>query len=207
MQKNNKIVIIDYGMGNLNSVYNKFDKLAEYVTVSNNILEIEKADKLVLPGVGHFAKGMENIKRQNLLRVLEKKVFIQKVPILGICLGMQLFTKFSEEGFCEGLGWIDATTIKFKKNHNPYYKIPHMGWNNVTVRKGNEIVIEKDNDSFYFVHSYYVKVNSSADVWLTTEYDIVFTSGIHKENIWGVQFHPGKSHDDGSKLLKQFVSL
>jgi imidazole glycerol-phosphate synthase subunit HisH len=203
------IVIIDYGMGNLRSVQKAFQRLNCPVLISRDINEIEKADKLVLPGVGHFAKGMNNLNEYNLINILNYKVNQAKTPVLGICLGMQLMTSFSEEGNINGLNWIDARTVRFNFSNLPdqsICKIPHMGWNNITVAKHNLFSSITDSDFFYFVHSYYVKCNNDNDVLFRTNYNIDFDSGFIKDNIIGVQFHPEKSHSSGLKLLKNFIS-
>ncbi|MBU0764997.1 MAG: imidazole glycerol phosphate synthase subunit HisH [Bacteroidetes bacterium] len=201
------IVIIDYGMGNLRSVLKAFKRINAEVKISSDIREIEKADKLVLPGVGHFKRGMENLNNMGLTAVINKKVMQDKIPVLGICLGMQLFTNHSEEGDAEGFGWIDAQTVKFNFSENDQkFKIPHMGWNNISPVKDSALLkgMEKD-DSYYFVHSYYVKCNNSEDILCTTEYGIEFVSGIQKDNISGTQFHPEKSHKAGLKIIKKFT--
>jgi glutamine amidotransferase len=140
-----------------------------------------------------------------LIEVLCKKVIVEKTPILGICLGMQLFTKKSEEGNAEGLGWIDAQTVKFQYEENKLIKIPHIGWNSVILQKDCPIFYEVDTkELFYFVHSYHVKCKDAANVISKTEYGVTFVSSVQKDNILGVQFHPEKSHKNGLKILKNF---
>lgn len=203
-----QIVIIDYGMGNLRSIDKCFKKLGVLSIISSEIHEIEKADKLILPGVGHFKAAIERIKQLNLIEVLNKKVIEEKVPILGICLGTQLFCKFSEEGFVEGLGWIDAEVVKFQVSDKVRYKVPHMGWNKVKVINSNSLDKGINNDEeFYFVHSYHIKCNDPKDIWMTTVYDYEFVSAVHKDNIYGTQFHPEKSHNAGIELLKKFANI
>ncbi len=199
------IVIIDYGMGNLRSVYNKCKRVGFSVLISNNKNDIVQADKLILPGVGHFANGMQKLAKLELLDVLNQKVINEKTPILGICLGMQLFCKFSEEGNVNGLGWIDADVVKFSTD-NKRFKIPHMGWNNIIPCKESFLLNEFNTDHlFYFVHSYYVRCNNQSDVLTTTEYNTEFVSSIQRDNITGVQFHPEKSHEWGELLMKNFL--
>lgn len=202
------IIIIDYGMGNLRSVYNKFKKMGVDCKISSIIKEIETADKLILPGVGHFKYGIENLSKLGLIDVLNKKVMNEKTPILGICLGTQLFCKHSEEGKSDGLGWIDAEVVRFKVSDKIKFKVPHMGWNDVKVINSNNLdkAITKD-DKFYFVHSYHLKCSNPSDVWMTSEYDYEFVSAVHSGNIYGTQFHPEKSHDAGYALLKEFAEL
>ncbi len=206
--QNNTIIILDFGMGNLRSLKNKFNKLEISCKVSNNINDIENAKKLILPGVGHFGTAMNNLKELDLINLLNKKVLFDKIPILGICLGVQLFTKFSQEGNAKGLGWIDATVERFLVSDQIKFKIPHTGWNSVTFENRN--ILDEDiaeTDLFYFVHSYHLKCNNRKDIWMKTRYDYEFVSGIKKDNIYGTQFHPEKSHDIGLKLLKNFVEL
>jgi len=200
------IVIVDYGMGNLNSVLKAFKRINVEAIVSSNINEIEKADKLILPGVGHFKKAMENLDEMDLIKVLNKKVLEEKTPILGICLGIQLFTKSSEEGDSKGLGWIDAETIRL--NEKDGFKLPHIGWGGINLKKQNKLFFGINLDAlFYFVHSFHVKCNKDEDILAETDYSQKFTSSIQKENIFGVQFHPEKSHKEGLKLLKNFAEL
>ena len=203
-----KIVIIDYGMGNLRSVFNKFRRMGYTSEISSDKDVIRKADILILPGVGHFAKGMKNLEERGLINVLNDRVLNDSVPIFGICLGMQLFSEYSEEGDCEGLGWLNAKTVRFSINDKIKYKIPHIGWN--TVKIVNEAGIDdflNGEDFFYFVHSYCIQCNDTADVWMTSFYESEFTSAVKKSNIFGTQFHPEKSHDAGFKLLKKFIEL
>ncbi len=203
------ITIIDYGLGNLRSVQKAFERLNVKAIISNDEKEIADAEKLVLPGVGHFAMGMHHLKEFKLIDVLNTKVLLDKTPILGICLGMQLMTEFSEEGNCAGLGWIEAKTTRFIFNGNGTgrdLKIPHMGWNDIRFVKNTPLQNEFETiSSFYFVHSYYVNCKDENDRLTRTEYGIEFDSGFQRENITGVQFHPEKSHAAGLKLLKNFI--
>ncbi len=194
-------------MGNLRSVLKAFERNNLKATVSDKISDLEKSKKIVLPGVGHFKKGKENLDNLGLSDILNHKVKNDKTPILGICLGMQLMTMFSEEGNKEGLGWIDAKTIRFKFPDNKT-KIPHMGWNNIVKKKKHTILDSiNSNDLFYFVHSYHVICNKSEDVLSKSHYGFEFVSSFQKENIIGIQFHPEKSHDNGLKILKSFATL
>jgi glutamine amidotransferase len=201
------IVIVDYGMGNLRSILNKLQRMDAEAIISSKVEDIEKAEKLILPGVGSFAAGMDNLEKHNLIHILTKKVIEEKVPILGICLGMQLLTKRSEEGNADGLGWIDAETkqFEFERNNNKL-KVPHMGWNTIDIRRDSALLKGIPiNSTFYFVHSYHVCCNGANSVVATTNYGYDFTSVIQKENIFGTQFHPEKSHKNGIRLLKNFV--
>jgi glutamine amidotransferase len=201
-------VIIDYGMGNLRSVEKAFKRLGAEVEISSNIETIASAQKLILPGVGYFKTGMQNLYERGLVEVLNQRVLKDKVPILGICLGMQLFTSHSEEGNAEGLGWIDAQTVKFNfsDTQNNLLKVPHIGWNSISWNVSHPLLDNiEQNEHFYFVHSYYVKASNSKNVLCSTEYGISFHSSLVKENILGVQFHPEKSHNSGMQLLKNFI--
>lgn len=195
-------------MGNLFSVKKKLSRLKIDAITSSSPKDVELADKLILPGVGHFHKAIENLKSLNLYYSLNEAVCIKKKPILGICLGMQLMAKKSEEGNATGFGWIDAEVNKFRVNDKLKYKIPHIGWNQIIKTKDSVLMKNiPDLSVFYFVHSYHLKTNNPDDILNETEYEYHFTSAIEKENIFGVQYHPEKSHDAGEILLNNFVKL
>ena len=201
------IVVIDYGMGNLGTVAAKIKKNDPTVIVSSLETDIENADKLVLPGVGSFKAAMDNLDARGLIPVLCRQVIKNKVPILGICLGMQLFSSQSEEGNGKGLGWIDAETIRFRfpDTQNPL-PIPHMGWNTVHFKREMPLLKGIENDKrFYFTHSYHIRVQDIQDDCASTEYGYEFCSIINHQNITGVQFHPERSHKNGLALLSNFV--
>tara|TARA_Y100000768_G_C23984785_1_gene688099 strand:- start:137 stop:748 length:612 start_codon:yes stop_codon:yes gene_type:complete len=200
------ITIIDYGAGNIGSIRNMLKKIGYISIITSKIEEIESASHIILPGVGSFDFGMKQLKRLDLINILTKKVIDEKTPFLGICLGMQLLAKSSEEGELSGLGWFDADVIKFNFNKNDL-KVPHMGWNTVTIKSTNKLMSSSKNKRFYFVHSYYFKASNVNEIMLETTYGIKFTSAIFKDNIFGVQFHPEKSHKFGMKLLSNFISL
>lgn len=203
------VKIIDYGMGNLASIKNMLKKIGARADITSNSGEIENAEKLILPGVGAFDNGMKNIKEKGLFEILNHKAMIDKIPVLGICLGMQLLTDKSEEGNLPGLGWIKGETVKFKfqKLHNGL-KIPHMGWNEVWTNRKSELNHNiGDDPRFYFVHSYHVVCPDEDNVVLKTFYGYDFASAIQKENIYGVQFHPEKSHKYGMRLLSNFINI
>tara|TARA_Y100001970_G_scaffold27492_1_gene33551 strand:- start:8886 stop:9500 length:615 start_codon:yes stop_codon:yes gene_type:complete len=203
------IVIIDYGMGNLGSVLKSIKRIESNVIISKNKDDILRADKLILPGVGNFSKGILNLKKYNYIEPLNKKVLKDKIPILGICLGMQLFSKFSDEGGSEGLGWIDAKVTKFKIKNKLKWKIPHIGWNSICINKENNKLLNNITNEcmFYFVHSYHMVCNDDLDVLSFSNYENSFVSSINKKNIYGTQFHPEKSHNDGFNLIKNFISI
>jgi len=199
------IVIIDYALGNVRSIYAKLHQMGEEVKISNDIADIKKADKFILPGVGSFDRGMSNLSDIGIIGELNKKVIKEKTPVLGICLGMQLFTQNSQEGEKKGLSYIDAETIKFNFPREQY-SIPHMGWNNIDIKKECDILTKIANQSrFYFVHSFHLKCNFEQDVIASTHYGYEFPSIIQHENIFGVQFHPEKSHNQGLQLLRNFA--
>jgi glutamine amidotransferase len=202
------IIIIDYGMGNLRSVYNKFKKLEIPCRISCSANDIENAAKLILPGVGHFSTAMNNLNKLGIINLLNKKVLIDKIPILGICLGAQLFAKSSHEGNVQGLGWLDASVEKFTVSDKIKYKIPHIGWNSIQFESRNKLDSGlEESDYFYFVHSYHLICSNIADIWMKSEYDYKFISAIRKDNIYGTQFHPEKSHDSGLKIFQNFSEL
>jgi glutamine amidotransferase len=201
------ITIIDYKMGNLKSILNMLSVLNIPASISSNLNEIRNAEKLILPGVGSFDQGIINLKDLGIKDVLDEIILDHKKPILGICLGMQLFSRNSEEGTLPGLGWIDAETVKFGKDEWDFsrYKVPHMGWNTVSSKNASFITNSVEEDRFYFVHSFHVQCNKSENIICTTDYSIPFHSIIQKENIIGVQFHPEKSHKYGMKILNNFA--
>lgn len=197
------IVIIDYGTGNLGSIHNMLRKIGVKSIISSNTDEISRAKKLIIPGVGAFDRGIKKMRDSGLYDLLTFKVTVEKVPVLGICLGMQLMTLGSEEGTLPGFGWVEAETKRFP--NIPGLKIPHMGWN--LVVRNNHCTLNENlpgNSRFYFVHSYFVDVKDDTTCTLKTEYGISFVSAIRKENIFGVQFHPEKSHKFGMQILKNF---
>lgn len=202
------IVIIDYGIGNLASVLNMFKKIGvKDVVISGNKDVIANAGKLLLPGVGAFDAGISNLEQSGLIPVLNKKVLEEKTPVLGICLGMQLLTKKSEEGVKPGLGWIDAETVKFNLDPALKLKVPHMGWNYITVKRENKLIDTGSKNRFYFVHSYYVKCFDENQSLATSNFGTDFTCMVNKENIYGAQFHPEKSLKFGMKILDNFSKL
>ncbi|MEI6124732.1 MAG: imidazole glycerol phosphate synthase subunit HisH [Bacteroidota bacterium] len=203
-----KMLIVDYGMGNLNSVKRKLNRLKIEARITSDIKEILSADKLILPGVGHFSKAMENLQKLNLIETLHEVVLVKQKPILGICLGMQLMAKRSEEGNTAGLGWFNADVVRFKVQNTLKFKVPHTGWNQIVTSKKSMLMQGIPNFSeFYFVHSYHFIANDTMDILNETIYDYRFTSGVEKNNIFGVQYHPEKSHDVGEQLLSNFIEL
>lgn len=203
---NQSIVVVDYGMGNIGSIANmiKFVGAKSIITSDKSI--IEKASKIILPGVGHFDRAMQNIQQLDLQDLITYKAREEKIPFMGICLGMQLMCNRSEEGNLDGLKFIDAEVLHFDFNEESKLKIPHMGWNTVIKNKEVPIIADlDDNARFYFVHSYYVKCNKVEDALTYTNYGMKFVSAFASDNLVGVQFHPEKSHKFGVKLFKNFI--
>jgi imidazole glycerol-phosphate synthase subunit HisH len=201
------ITIIDYNMGNLGSILNMCKRIGVEAQIAKDIEMIYKANKILLPGVGAFDAAVSQIDKSGLREILIQKANFDKIPFLGICLGMQLLTLSSEEGSLKGLGLIEANTLKFSFEGMDM-KVPHMGWN--FVKPVNESALIKgftEEFRFYFVHSYYVKCKHINNVIMQTEYGFRFDSIIQKDNIFGAQFHPEKSHKYGMKLLENFSKL
>lgn len=201
------IAIIDYGLGNVSSVANMLKKVTQdKVVISGDHEVIEKATKLVLPGVGHFDQGMNNLGDRKLVPLLTRLIQEEGKPILGICLGMQLMCLRSEEGSAPGLGWINAEFKRFPAGSER--KIPHMGWNWVRFVKDSQLTrYALPNSRFYFVHSYYCARNAPEDTLATCAYGPDFTAAFEHKNIYGVQFHPEKSHQFGLAIMRGFASF
>lgn len=202
------IAIIDYGMGNLGSIANMLRKIGADATITADPAVISAADRLILPGVGSFGAGMAHLEERGLLPVLDRRVRQDGVPILGICLGMQLFTRHSEEGDVRGLGWIEADTRRFRTSDAPAgLRVPHMGWNTVAPRRDHDVLRDLPEDPrFYFVHSYHVVCDDPTDELCTTVHGYAFASVVHRGNVVGTQFHPEKSHRFGLHLLRNFAA-
>ena len=203
------ITVIDYNMGNVGSIANMIAKLGGKATLTSDPALLRSADKLILPGVGHFDRGMANLAELGIAPVLAERVVGARVPVLGICLGMQLMCRASQEGDCKGLGWIDADVVRFDPAAHPGMKVPHMGWNVARPVKESPLLAlaPPEPQRFYFVHSYHVECRDPADVLAVTNYEGEFCSAVQHENIWGVQFHPEKSHAFGMELFRRFLEL
>jgi glutamine amidotransferase len=200
------IVVVDYGVGNIASVLNMLKKVGAKAKASNLPTDLEKADKLILPGVGAFDAGMRCLRESGLIDVLNEQALTVRKPVMGICLGSQMLGCGSEEGQEKGLGWIDMDIVRFEKREGR--KVPHMGWNYVQAKADHPILNGLDEQSrFYFVHGYYMLPKVESDTLLIANYGQEFTAGVMKENIFGFQFHPEKSHKFGMQLFKNFVGL
>lgn len=200
------ISIIDYGMGNLGSICNMLRRVGAACEIVNDPAQVRTARKLLLPGVGAFDQAMERIESRGLKEVLDQKVLEERVPILGICLGMQLLTRSSAEGTRKGFGWIGADTLKFPAL--PGLKVPHMGWNRVAATQPSPLTHGLSEEArFYFVHSYFVQADDPQDVVLQAEYGVRFAAAIARDNIFGAQFHPEKSHRFGMQLFANFAGV
>lgn len=201
------ITIVNYGMGNLGSMLNMFKRIGVKVVIAADPAAIQQAEKLVLPGVGAYDSAMTCINSVPGLReVLDHKALVEQVPILGVCLGMQLLIRSSEEGALPGLGWIPGVTLRFPKQDG--LKVPHMGWNVAQLNKPSRLTAKVGVEPrYYFVHSYCVHVDDPAHSLMKTHYGIDFDSAIGHKNIYGVQFHPEKSHRFGMQILKNFAEL
>lgn len=203
-----KVTVVDYGMGNLHSILKKFSRIGAQPVVSSSPGDIRTADRLVLPGVGHFGEAMRNLAESGLRASLEEAVMVRGVPILGICLGMQLFASRSEEGDSKGLGWLQAEATRFRVSDPVHFKVPQMGWNSVTIRKDSALTRGlPEEPEFYFAHAYHLVCRDASDVLGETNYAYSFPSAVQRKNVYGVQFHPEKSHDVGEAMLRNFVSL
>lgn len=201
----NTIGIVDYNVGNLGSVKRMIDLSGGQSILIQSSDDLHHCDKLLLPGVGAFDHGIQQLRGLDYFDTLNERVLEHKVPILGICLGMQLMCKSSEEGNDLGLGWLNAS-VEYIKGRD--IRVPHMGWNELEIANGNSIIpADMEHLRYYFVHSYAVKCTNKSDIVATSYYGSEFVSAFQKENIYGVQFHPEKSHRFGRKLFENFVAL
>lgn len=200
------ISIVNCNIGNVGSVANMIKKAGGESKICSTPEELLEATKIILPGVGAFDSGMHKLREGGWIDLLNHKAMIEKVPVLGICLGMQLMAHASEEGDLKGLGWVPGQAVKFSFGSNAF-KVPHMGWNHVQIQKKTKLIDSSFDEElrFYFVHAYYMKLDDEMDELLSCDYGIRFTCGFEKENLIGVQFHPEKSHKYGLHLMKNFV--
>tara|TARA_X000001036_G_C20596816_1_gene773255 strand:- start:387 stop:1001 length:615 start_codon:yes stop_codon:yes gene_type:complete len=203
------ITIVDYQCGNLFSINKALKRLGLKSIVTNDYKVLEFADKIILPGVGNFKTGMNNLTNNGLVNTLTKKINKDKTPVLGICLGMQLLASFSEEGGVSGLNYVKAKIQHFRFENQNNLKIPHIGWNSVSHQNNNRLFNSINNShQFYFVHSYHMNAEKQHNLYLsTTNYGYDFISAFAYEHLYGVQFHPEKSQDQGLQLIKNFCSI
>lgn len=203
------ITIINYGSGNISAIGNIYERLKVPFKVANSPEEVLGSEKIILPGVGAFDETISMLDESGFRSVLDKEVLENKVPVIGICVGMQILAKSSEEGSLPGLGWIDGVVKKIDKSLITVKpKIPHLGWNSIEVSRSNSLFEGIDEEEgFYFLHSYYFECNNEADVLSKTFYGKSFASSVNNNNIYGVQFHPEKSHSNGVQLLHNFAKI
>lgn len=202
------IGIIDYGVGNIKAFANIYKNLNIPFKIVKDISEFENITKLILPGVGSFDHAMISLQNSGMREKLDELVLEKKIPVIGICVGMQMLAKSSEEGTLNGLGWIDGIVKKFDKSKIKNAPLPHMGWNNLKIEKKNKIFDNlEENPRYYFLHSYYFECENKEDVIATATYGEKFDCMINHKNIYGIQCHPEKSHHNGMQLLKNFGEL
>lgn len=203
------ITLIDYGVGNIFAFQNVYKRLDIQTKIAKTTQDLEDAEKLILPGVGAFDYAMNQLNKSGMRQKLDELVLDKKIPVIGICVGMQMMGNRSDEGSMEGLKWIDADIVKFDENLIKHRtKLPHMGWNDVKPIKDHPLFKGlEDNAIFYFLHSYYFKCNNLEDSIALSDYGISFTSATNYKNVYGIQFHPEKSHQYGEKLLHNFAKL
>lgn len=202
------IALVDYGLGNIQAFANIYRHLGIEAFPARTAAELRRARRIILPGVGAFDWAMTRLQESGLREALDEEVLKEKKPVLGICVGMQMMARTSEEGALPGLGWIDATVVKFDtallegKTH-----LPHMGWNDVTAVSTDTLFAGLGAPRYYFLHSYFVKPDHDEIALSTSNYGLTFTSAVRSENVYGTQFHPEKSHHWGVRLLKNFAEL
>ena len=198
------ITILNYGIGNIKAFQNIYNRLGITVEIATSSYQLSMAEKIILPGVGSFDWAMERLNNSGMRSTLEEMVLHYKIPVLGVCVGMQMMAESSEEGILPGLGWINAKVKRFEENK---LRLPHMGWNSVSPKETNPLFKDIISPKFYFLHSYYFSPETDNLALATTEYGFQFTSVAYKDHIYGVQFHPEKSHSWGIQLLKNFANL
>lgn len=203
------IAIVDYGLGNIRAFANVYKRLDIPFAIASTKETLNLASKIILPGVGAFDHAMERLQQSGMRELLDELVQLRKVPVLGICVGMQMLARSSEEGVLPGLGWIDGVVKRFDPSGFKHKTIlPHMGWNTITPLRDNPLLLDLNNDSrFYFLHSYYFQCGNEENILAVTDYGSQFTCVVNSGNIYGVQCHPEKSHQNGIRLLRNFANL
>ena len=204
-----KLGIVDYGLGNIRSIQNMLQRLGVISVVSADPDELLQAERLILPGVGHFKYGMEQLQKSNLVNCLNQRVLVENIPILGICLGAQMMGRHSQEGGIEGLGWIDMDVVAFDNKNLTTQKVPHMGWTETVSTLQHPLFkdMPEDPSRFYYVHSYHFESVAVSQMLCTASYGYLFTTGYMHKNITGVQFHPEKSHAFGMQFMKNWLEM
>jgi len=203
------ITIIDYGVGNIFAFQNVYKRLNIPTKIAKTQQDLADAKKMILPGVGSFDYAMSQLNASGMREKLDELVLEKKIPVIGICVGMQMMGNRSDEGKLEGLKWIDSEILKFDENLiQQRTKLPHMGWNDVAPINNHPLFIGLEKDAiFYFLHSFYFRCKNETESIAVSNYGISFSSAVHRENIYGIQFHPEKSHQYGEKLLHNFANL
>lgn len=203
------ITLIDYGVGNIFAFQNVYKRLNIPIKIAKSSDDLLESEKLILPGVGSFDYAMNRLNSSGMRETLDELVIEKKVPVLGICVGMQMMGNRSDEGKADGLKWIDSEILKFDENLiQQRTKLPHMGWNDVIPVNNHPLFRGLEKDAiFYFLHSFYFKCNNPTDSIACSEYGISFSSAVNRDNVYGIQFHPEKSHLYGEKLLYNFANL
>jgi glutamine amidotransferase len=203
------VTVVDAGIGNLGAIPNMLKRLNTQAIVTDDLDRIAQAERLILPGVGSFDAAMQRLEERGLVEVLNTKALADRIPVLGVCLGMELMGGASEEGSHRGLGWIQGRAVKFRfDSRHPGLKVPHMGWNVVRPADGAPLLADLgERPRFYFAHSYHLECDDPADVIGTTTYGYEFVSAVQRENIAGIQFHPEKSHRFGLRIFENFLAL
>ncbi|SFD73539.1 imidazole glycerol phosphate synthase subunit HisH [Flavobacterium phragmitis] len=203
------ITLIDYGVGNINAFLNVYKRVNVPIKVAKTVNDLKDTKKIILPGVGHFDHAIAELIKSGMREKLDELVLQQKVPVIGICVGMQMMANSSEEGKRQGLGWIDASVKKFDEMKiKQVTRLPHMGWNDVNPVMINPLFEGLQKDAlFYFLHSYYFECNNNSDILAVSDYGGEFTCAANHDNVYGIQFHPEKSHHYGEILLHNFAKL
>lgn len=202
------ITIVDYGLGNVQAFLNVYKRLNVAAERATTVSDLESATKIILPGVGAFDHAMERLDQSGMREALDDVVLNKRVPVLGVCVGMQILARSSDEGSRAGLGWIAGNVKQFSSTEQARLPLPHMGWNDVRASEGNPLFSGLETDAkFYFLHSYYFQCDSAVDIAALSNYVGEFSSAVSASNIHGVQFHPEKSHHFGIRLLKNFAEL
>ncbi len=203
------ITIVNYGCGNIKAIQNVYHKLSITTKIAEKPVDMDDAEKLILPGVGAFDFAMKKLLDSGMENAINNLVLNKRIPVLGICVGAQLMTRSSEEGNLPGLGWVDASVKKFKsQNLAGMVNLPHMGWNDISAKNTNPLLEDLESDAmFYFLHSYYIFSDNPEQIIATSNYGGEFVCAVNNQNVYGVQFHPEKSHHFGVKLLENFALL